>query len=502
MKPRGWDAATGGFGLALALGVAAAVAGGCSKPSCEETLTCPRSEGGTAGAAGGVNGGAGATTTGGSGGTASVAGAGGSATGGTAGGGTPSGRGGAMSDASGGDGGGGMEPGVTGGAGDTASEQGNAGAADIEGHVCDGVTCQHGGMCEAAAATFECKCAPGYEGKYCEHDINDCLQAPCLHGGACTDGVNEYLCSCEGTGYFGDRCQIAHFEWIGRAGANPHAISADGKVVVGALDDVPARWTAATGFVKLRAPSEPIDKGWASGVNADGSVIGGYASLPSGPGAFQWTAETETVSLHLTEYSEVTAVSADGNAMAGNTYPDGAYHAFRWIQAAGTEDLGDMNGAVSGMSADGTTIVGSGVHDGGWRPFRWRRSGGFFWLPGVRGFAYAISGDGNVIVGGDDQTYGSFVYTDDDGYVQLDTGDLSNAKAFTVSNDGSIIAGDSIQGAWVWDRSNGVRLLADLLRARGADPGPLDGHISSVSADGRVFTGVAANEEGAWIARL
>ena len=55
--------AVGNLGLLAALGGAASIGGGCSKPPCEETLTCPRATGGAAGsgtgAAGGVTGAAG-----------------------------------------------------------------------------------------------------------------------------------------------------------------------------------------------------------------------------------------------------------------------------------------------------------------------------------------------------------------------------------------------------------------------------------------------------------
>jgi uncharacterized membrane protein len=156
------------------------------------------------------------------------------------------------------------------------------------------------------------------------------------------------------------------------------------------------------------------------------------------------------------------------------------------------------------MSADGTVIVGYAT-DSELRSFRWTRSTGIFWLPAVNGYATAVSGDGKTIVGSDGFG-GTFVYTDEGGYVHLDTGAL-DAKATTVSYDGSVIAGrsldGSVEGQWVWDRSNGLRMLADLLRARGADTGTL--YLESVSADGKVFTGEGYdgdNQVRAWIARL
>ena len=499
------------WGFALALGAAAA-AGGCAEPSCEETLTCPRSSGGTAGAptGGSGSGTAGAATGGaGAGGAAGNVSTDGAGTVGTAGGGAAVGLGGSTGVAGGTDAGGSDRGGTAG----TPPEQVNAGAAGADSEVCEDVTCQHGGSCEPAGATFKCECAPGYDGKYCEHDINECLAVPCLHGGSCTDGVNEYVCDCEGTGYFGARCEIAHFEWIGPPGSRGYAVSADGKVVVGELGGVPARWTAETGFQRLAALAEPLDQGAAVAVNADGTVIGGHASLPSGEGAFRWTLDTGVVSLKLSPDSTVKGVSADGNSMAGTTRPTGASgtaHMFRWTQSAGTEDLGDIGtGWVSGMSADGTAVVGVGS---GSQSFRWTRAQGLFWLPGVNGSASAISGDGKTVIGLDNEPGGFFVYTDRDGYVQIETGDLY-AQPKTVNFDGSVMAGHSPELEWVWDRSNGLRLFPDLLDALGVDPGNpigrgpgyLYGEVYSVSADGKVFTGEASdadNQLRAWIARF
>ena len=327
-----------------------------------------------------------------------------------------------------------------------------------------------------------------------------------LHGAGCSGQSDLY-----------PGADDAPFEWIGPPNSRGYAISADGKVVVGKLGGVPGRWTAKTGFQELCAPAERVDDGAARAVNADGTVVGGYASLPSGKGAFRWTTDAAAVSLEHSPDSEVPSVSANGSSMAGTTRPGGgttATHAFRWTESTGTEDLGDIgpNVRVSGMSADGTVIVGTASDDSGNRSFRWTREQGVFWLPSVNGSATAVSGDGKTIVGIDDQPGGFFVYTDKDGYVHVGTGDLY-AQPTTVNYDGSVIAGHSPEVEWVWDRSNGLRMLPDLLRALdadpgnplGRDPGYLYGYVYAVSADGKVFTGEAIGADDqvrAWIARL
>jgi len=369
------------------------------------------------------------------------------------------------------------------------------------------VTCAHGGTCEAAGTTFKCECAAGYDGEYCEHNINECLSLPCLHGGSCTDGVNEYACDCDGTGYFGERCEVAHFELIGPPGAFGNAISANGKIVVGWLDGVPARWTAETGFQKLEALSEPVDGGEALAVSADGSVIGGSATLSSGDGPFRWTANTGVVSLLLPSDSMVVGVSADGNAMAVGRGVGAGTIAFRWTPAGGTQEIGDLGayGVVSGISADGTVIVGSkyDTDDGGFVSFRWTSETGVIWLD-FHGEASAVSGDGKTIVGRDREVAGVFVYTTTNGYVHVDADYTGGDPA--VNYDGSVIVGQFSDVAGVWDRPHGVRLLSDLLAERGADPGNLVVYVSDVSADGTVLMGAAtdkdSNQSRTWIARL
>lgn len=136
--------------LGVMVTAAAVLGGGCGKPSCEETLTCPRSDGGTAGA------GAGAGAAGGGGGTAGGGAGASSASGGTAGasmsmggrggsggssGATDAGRSGATSGATGGDAGSGGDRSGAGGTAGTLSEQPNAGAAGDGGDSCEGVTC-------------------------------------------------------------------------------------------------------------------------------------------------------------------------------------------------------------------------------------------------------------------------------------------------------------------------------------------------------------------------
>jgi uncharacterized membrane protein len=513
MSPTGHET---GVAVAANLGavlVAGAIFGGsCSKQGCEVTLTCPPPAAGGMGAAGGgVTAGAPSGAVGAGAGTSNVAGRGGALTGGTAGDGTLAGRGGWTSGGSGGEAGNGSDHGAGGDTAGTAAEPDNGGAAGANDDACDGVTCEHGGTCKLSGTSFKCECASGYDGKRCENDINECAASPCEHGGTCTDGIGEYTCACSGTGYFGERCETAHFEWLGVYGASVRGISADGRVVVGTIPgvsrDVPARWTAETGFEALESLTEPVDIGDAWAASADGSVIVGQASLASGGGAFRWTASTGLVLLGLNPESRAVGVSATGTTILGQRYgteQPPQIHAFRWTAGTGVMDLVSLgSGLTYGGNAAGTAVVGSytaGPDDS--PPFRWTQTPGIRRLADENGIAYAISLDGTTVVGA---VSAAFVFRNEDGFSYLPLPGLTGTMAVAVNGDGSLIGGTSYEGSWIWDATNGSRLLADALTDLGVDLSvwALTG-LSAISGDGRVISGFGYKdgELTAWLARL
>ncbi|CAM9769861.1 unnamed protein product [Chrysoparadoxa australica] len=69
---------------------------------------------------------------------------------------------------------------------------------------CGGGDCANGTCAENA-----CSCTPGFEGVYCEDNIDACVNNPCANSGICTDGLalGAYTCNCEGTGFDGIQCE-------------------------------------------------------------------------------------------------------------------------------------------------------------------------------------------------------------------------------------------------------------------------------------------------------
>ena len=74
----------------------------------------------------------------------------------------------------------------------------------LSGHLAD--PCHNGGSCTDGINTAFCDCLPGFQGAFCEEDIDECASNPCRNGASCTDCVASYACSCP-TGFSGVHCE-------------------------------------------------------------------------------------------------------------------------------------------------------------------------------------------------------------------------------------------------------------------------------------------------------
>ncbi|ESO98140.1 hypothetical protein LOTGIDRAFT_52132, partial [Lottia gigantea] len=95
----------------------------------------------------------------------------------------------------------------------TASDPCNASSVLLIQLIVVSCDCLHNGICangfDSISGPFEytCSCLPGYTGKLCEVDINDCEPNPCLHG-TCIDQLLAYECVCP-QGYKGEKaCKL------------------------------------------------------------------------------------------------------------------------------------------------------------------------------------------------------------------------------------------------------------------------------------------------------
>jgi autotransporter-associated beta strand protein/probable HAF family extracellular repeat protein len=165
------------------------------------------------------------------------------------------------------------------------------------------------------------------------------------------------------------------------------------------------------------------DLSFASGVNADGSVVVGAGFISAGGGsgeqAFRWTPSTGLTDLppadtvHNAEAA--LGVNGDGSVVVGREthmplfFRSGStIQAARWTPSTGWVDLGFLpggsNSRAAAVNADGSVVVGESDSSAGpFDAFRWTASSGMVrlgFLPGYDGsYATGVSADGSVVVG-------------------------------------------------------------------------------------------------------
>ena len=58
---------------------------------------------------------------------------------------------------------------------------------------CISAPCQNNAICtNDMVELYTCSCLPGFKGRNCEAEINECEEEPCLNGGTCFDLEGQY----------------------------------------------------------------------------------------------------------------------------------------------------------------------------------------------------------------------------------------------------------------------------------------------------------------------
>lgn len=311
-------------------------------------------------------------------------------------------------------------------------------------------------------------------------------------------------------------------------------VSADGKVLFGQVTlphpdpmiagfDVPFRWTTTDGFELLGTFPDGGDMK-PHAINADGSVIVGEGKylVPDGlwyqysvQRPFRWSRATgiqdlfgvpsDPMAIPIHEAGVAYAVNGDGSAVSGARSVDYFENiAFHW-RTDGVVDLPGVGAQVYrpvGVGPNGSPIVGwTGTPD---RAFRWTPDTGMeLFLPGTA-IATAMNSDGSIVVG-QRYTWGGFTWiprafrwTQAGGEQPLPQ-DMFLAEG--VSEDGSVVRGPT----YLWTESTGRISLVDYLTSFGVD---LSGWYLDVlkgfSADASVLvgTGMYQGVPANWIAYL
>jgi len=293
------------------------------------------------------------------------------------------------------------------------------------------------------------------------------------------------------------------------------------------------RWTESTGMVGIGF----VEGGYlsvAEAVSENGTAIAGYSvSTEFDQGeAFRWIDPGPMVGLGGIPGTQVTSsvaygVAADGGLVVGRSTSNYQNtEAFFWLFPFGMTGLGYFpDGDVSYAEdicyrGEDAVIVGWSNHtDGTAEAYYFITPGPMNGMDYLSGYssskAISISGDGNVIVGFCGKEIGvgigkvqAFRYVLPNGPMEaLGELDIDGSAASDVSGDGSIIVGVSGGGPFIWDATNGMRDLRNVMENEyDLD---LTGWIlidaQAISDDGKTIVGnginPAGNKEG-WIAKL
>lgn len=270
------------------------------------------------------------------------------------------------------------------------------------------------------------------------------------------------------------------------------------------------RWTESTGMQELGTLGGVISRGTA--ISADGQTLVGYSSDAAGYiRAFRWRAGQMTPLglLSNVPWTEAYGVSADGTVISGHGWFGANFSAARWQDTTAT-NLGALSGAIAsrawGVSGNGQVVVGAVFYPSQGLPearaVRWVNQSiqPLGALAGYRrSWALAASQDGSVIVG--------YAYADDSnapstsirwvdgqaqnlGWLPLDGADGS--IAYGVSDDGTIVVGNSDGRAYRWTPERGMENLNTVYAHLLTDGSQLHS-ANAVSADGRYIVGRGYN---------
>ncbi|MGQ0627102.1 MAG: PEP-CTERM sorting domain-containing protein [Phycisphaerales bacterium] len=285
------------------------------------------------------------------------------------------------------------------------------------------------------------------------------------------------------------------------------AVSANGSVVAANVDMSSAyRWTSS-GLVSIGLPPDAFAAS-AEDISSDGSVIVGglFFIVPEETArAHRWTSAGGFQDLGVLPggiASFASGVSGDGNIVTGGSFDaDFNIAAFRWTSTNGMQSIGTLPGGMSSegrkVSRDGGTIIGIAGTPEGDRAFAWTESGGMQNLgllsPGDgASSAWGVSADGTVVAGSSGGN--ATIWTNG---IAQNIGMLpgaSNAIAFTMSDDGSLVGGYSFFGfeatATLWSQALGTVDLNTYLPTLGVDltGWELD-YTRDISSDGTTIVG-------------
>ncbi|XP_038059591.1 IgGFc-binding protein-like [Patiria miniata] len=79
--------------------------------------------------------------------------------------------------------------------------------------------CRNGATCFSDGDFYNCTCAYGFMGRHCQDEVNPCLSNPCQNNGTCNNFIDYYTCMCTGS-FMGSQCETEY--GICYASGDPH----------------------------------------------------------------------------------------------------------------------------------------------------------------------------------------------------------------------------------------------------------------------------------------
>jgi len=253
----------------------------------------------------------------------------------------------------------------------------------------------------------------------------------------------------------------AHDAWVGSR------LARSGGAFGGALSILLAA-IAQSGAAQSRSPLIILERANSQmrAVSADGNVVAGTMRIRECGNAVRWTLDGGAVFLPVsptTRCSAVSGLSADGSRAVGNIVGNivgSGQPAAYWDATGLPVVLGDLSGGnlsatAECVSADGSIIMGAGRPSSGIETWRWTADLGMLSLgdlPGgsINTFPFAVSADGNVMMGVGFAESGAvmFRWTHETGFENLGPVPGSTGSGgFGMSSDGTTLVGCAATGS-------------------------------------------------------
>jgi hypothetical protein len=330
-----------------------------------------------------------------------------------------------------------------------------------------------------------------------------CIREKLMKKAALAQGLVVSVCACHAWG----QSSVTALPFSAKG------LSADGRVVVGAVNNEAAFWTRAGGVVLLGIPPGNVASE-AVAASGDGSVIAITGSIQNpccANSGWVWTSDTGIVPVTMPGIASVTlsCISRDGSTVGGAGVHSGSgyYQAIVWTFEDGGRLVpqgGNYASWLHALSPTGLRGVGNGSSGQGTWPLYWPST--YTWstplgiMPGqLRAYGLGMTPDGTTIVGmmtGAGASENPYVWTPEAGYtLLLPQNALLMYRLTTVSDDGLLAGGASgsptNSTGILWRKGIGLVATSTYFAAHGITTGPLSG-IVGISANGRVIC--AANK--------